>query len=203
MGGEERSETVFIKEGGCGGIAHLTEREKWEATKAEWLRIAKVANQDEGLSLTQMKPTNLKSLVSNLPFCKSKQRQGRKKHKSSSSHSDQNVNPLEKNTLRMQEEDKTHEKDEFDPTLSEDPKLLERTEGWPSNENPNADESSSVRLMNWENVKEAMNKLTKLKSKEEELNKKLLTSFSTELKLKDELLSVREEMLAFMNQGRD
>ena len=57
--------------------------------------------------------------------------------------------------------------------------------------------------MHWENVKEAMNKLTKLKSKEEELNKKLLTSFSTELKLKDELLSVREEMIAIMNQRRD
>ena len=53
----ERSETAYIKEGGCGGIAHLTEREKWEATKAEWLKIAKVANQDEGLSLTQRKPT--------------------------------------------------------------------------------------------------------------------------------------------------
>ena len=57
--------------------------------------------------------------------------------------------------------------------------------------------------MNWENVKEAMNKLTKLKSKEEELSKKLLTSFSTELKLKDELLSVREEMIAIMNPRRD
>merc|ERR1719234_2892329 len=75
----ERIETANKKEGGCGGIAHLTEREKWEATKAEWLRIAKVAKKGEGLSLTHRKPTIFKSLVPDLPFCKSKPRLGRKK----------------------------------------------------------------------------------------------------------------------------
>merc|ERR1719234_527338 len=188
----KRGETANKKEGGCGGIAHLTEIEKWEATKAEWVRIAQGVKKYERLSLSQRKPTILKSLMPDLPHCKSMQRLGRKKQKSSFSHNGKNVNPLEKSTLRMQE------KGESDSTFSEP---LERTEGKPSNENLNADESSSVKLMDWDNVKEA-----KLKSKEKELKKKLLTSSSTELKLNelkliDELLSVRGEMTAIRNQA--
>ena len=118
----------------------LTEKEKWEATKAEWLRIANEAKKGEGSGLTQRKPTILKSLV------------------------------------------------------SED-KFVERKEN-----RQKIGESSSVKLKDWDKVKEAMDKLAKLKRKEEELKNKMLKSFCTKLELKGELVSVREEMISIMNQ---
>ena len=108
----ERSEAVNKEEKVC-----LTEKEKWEATKAEWLRIANEAKKGEGSGLTQRKPTILKSLV------------------------------------------------------SED-KFVERKEN-----RQKIGESSSVKLKDGDKVKEAMDKLAKLKRKEEELKNKMLKSF--------------------------
>ena len=130
----ERSEAVNKEEKVC-----LTEKEKWEATKAEWLRIANEAKKGEGSGLTQRKPTILKSLVS---------------------------------------EDKFVERKENRQKIGE----------------------SSVKLKDWDKVKEAMDKLAKLKRKEEELKNKMLKSFCTKLELKGELVSVREEMISIMNQ---
>ena len=131
----ERSEAAKKEE-----KVHLTEKEKWEATKAEWLRIANEAKKGEGSGLTQRKPTILKSLV------------------------------------------------------SED-KFVERKEN-----RQKIGESSSVKLKDWDKVKEAMDKLATLKRKEEELKNKMLKSFCTKLELKGELVSVREEMISIMNQ---
>ena len=130
----ERSEAVNKEEKVC-----LTEKEKWEATKAEWLRIANEVKKGEGSGLTQRKPTILKSLVS---------------------------------------EDKFVERKENRQKIGE----------------------SSVKLKDWDKVKEAMDKLAKLKRKEEELKNKMLKSFCTKLELKGELVSVREEMISIMNQ---
>jgi len=60
----ERSKTAN-KEGSC-GMVHLTEKEKWEATKAEWIKMAKLTKNDEGSGLTQRKSTILRSLVPDL-----------------------------------------------------------------------------------------------------------------------------------------
>ena len=185
----EMSKTANIKEGGCGNI-HQTEKEKWEATKAEWLKIAKIGRKDEGSSLTQRKPT--------MALDPSQRLRRNSPHKPCID--DQTANPQEKSTLRLKEGE---EKSGSDPTFSEEPMSLERMEGRPRIENThmNAGELSPVKLMDWDNANEAVNKLAKLKSKEKVLKKKLLTSSSTELKLNelkliDELLSVREEIIA-------
>jgi len=128
-------------------MVRLTEKEKWEATKAEWLKIAKEAKKDEGSGLTQRKPTILNSLVP---------------------------------------EDKFFERIENRPRIENAP--------------TNIGESSFVKLKDWDKVKEEMDKLAKLKRKEGELKNKMLKSFYTELELKDELVSVREEMISIMNQ---
>ena len=60
----ERSKTAN-KEGSC-GVVRLTEKEKWEATKAEWIKTANLTKtKDEG-GLMQRKPPILKSLVLDL-----------------------------------------------------------------------------------------------------------------------------------------
>jgi len=194
----ERSKTANRKKVGC-GMVHPTEKQKWEATKAEWLKIAKVGRKDEGSSLTQRKP----SMVLDASQFKPEQRLGRISPQKSCID-DQTMNPHYKSTLRIKEGE---EKSGSDPTFSGERKSLERIEGRPRIENThmNAGESSPVKLMDRDNVNEAVNKLAKLKSKEKVLKKKLLTSSSTELKLTelkliDELLSVREEMIA--NQAR-
>merc|ERR1719341_1201181 len=64
----ERSEVAKTEE-----KVHLTEKEKWEATKAEWLRIANEAKKGEGSGLTQRKPTILKSLVAEDKFVERKE----------------------------------------------------------------------------------------------------------------------------------
>ena len=138
----ERSEAVNKEE-----KVRLTEKEKWEATKAEWLRIANEAKKGEGSGLTQRKPTILKSLAP---------------------------------------EDKFFERKENRQKIGNAP--------------TNIGESSSAKLKDWDKVKEAMDKLAKLKRKEEELKNKMLKSFCTKLELKGELVSVREEMISIMNQ---
>ena len=114
-----RSEAVNKEEKVC-----LTEKEKWEATKAEWLRIANEAKKGEGSGLTQRKPTILKSLAP---------------------------------------EDKFFERKENRQKIGNAP--------------TNIGESSSAKLKDWDKVKEAMDKLAKLKRKEEELKNKMLKSF--------------------------
>jgi len=177
-----------IMEEGC-GIARLTEKEKWEATKAEWLRIAKEANEDQGSGLTQRKPTILKRLQSGV--YQPEKRLGRKNHllicspQKSSSHDDQTVNQHKGILERVQ-----------------GPKFFERIENGPrmGYSPTNICDSSPVKLKDWSKVKEGMDKLAALKRKEKELKNKMLKSFGAELKLKDELVSVREEMTFIMNQ---
>jgi len=177
-----------IMEEGC-GIARLTEKEKWEATKAEWLRIAKEANEDQGSGLTQRKPTILKRLQSGV--YQPEKRLGRKNHllicspQKSSSHDDQTVNQHKGILERVQ-----------------GPKFFERIENGPrmGYSPTNICDSSPVKLKDWSKVKEGMDKLAALKRKEKELKNKMLKSFGAELKLKDELVSVREEMTLIMNK---
>ena len=87
-------------------------------------------------------------------------------------------------------------------SLAPEDKFFERKENRQKigNAPSNIGESSSAKLKDWDKVKEAMDKLAKLKRKEEELKNKMLKSFSTKLELKDELVSVREEMVLIMNQ---